>query len=170
MTWTANWQSRSPQLTDRSIKCVVPFHSQCSLLSVSSCKQEITISSILMSFVRQRYSIKFNCFPNGRFVTSTSQFQRGVEVKEKNRLQWDAILYCALSVLCMDSRPVQAGVPCQTESCAMYFRFGEFVFESACVRACAFMYVSYDICTYTYIIWGLKIWSTSLLFGIIEVH
>ena len=118
---------------------------------MSSRKQEITIRSILISFVLQRYSIKFNCFPNGRFVTGTSQFQRQMEVERKKRLQRYAISYCALSVLCMDSRPVQAGVPCQAENCAMYFRFGHFVFESAYVRACAFMCVSYVIYIYTYI-------------------
>ena len=67
--------------TDRqSIKCGLPLHSKYSLLSVSSLKQEITICSILMSFVLQRYSIKFNCFPNGRFVT--------IPVSSKERWRW----------------------------------------------------------------------------------
>ena len=84
-------------------------------------------------------------------------------MEEKKGLRLDAMLYCALSVLCMDSRPVQAGVPCQAENCAMYFRFGQFVFESACVRACACICVSYVIYIYIYIhthiknLGGLKI-------------
>ena len=181
VTWTEKWQTRSLQLTDRCIKCGLLFHGKYSLLSVSSPKQGLNIRSILMSFVLQRYSIKFNCFPNGRFVTGTSQFQREMEVEEKKGLQ--CMLY--YTVCCLSVCPVYR----LTNSASGRFLpggklwnvfsvrpFCAWVCMCACLRlyVCVLChihtYIHTYVRTYTYDVGGLKIWNTSLLFGILEVH
>ena len=128
-------------------------------------KQEPIIRSILKSSVVDRYSITFNCSPNEWFVSSPCQLPGDLEVEAKNILQSDALLYRVLSVLSINSRPVQLGVPlpggklCNTIFISAGLIFSLRVFTRMLALACVYIRRMTESMNYKFIIWNIETWS-----------